>query len=129
MGFHPILLSQNGPNLTQIEQQCESSDTIDGTACDPLCLRQEKTCVKMTYYSRDDSKTIRYQTRFCGTGMDTSDNGKVITDGCHTQDHDIEYDIEACFCEDGDRCNGGGRRQMHLLMLVVAVAVSAIFNL
>lgn len=97
----------NGPNLTQIEQQCESSETIDGTACDPLCLMQDRTCVKMTYYNRDDDKTVKYQvrrnsaifvvlkgfhenatfcqTRFCGTGVDISNNGRVVTEGCALQ--------------------------------------------
>ncbi len=62
----------NGLNLTQIKQQCKSSKTTDGTACDLFFVREEKTCFKMMYYNGDVSKAI-----------DTMD----ITNDCHTLDH------------------------------------------
>jgi len=61
--FEPLVYTRgenrlNGPNLTQIEQGCKTSQTIDGTTCDPLCNMQDKTCVKLTYYNRDADKSI-----------------------------------------------------------------------
>ncbi len=42
-------------------------------------------CVKMTYFNRDEDRTIEYQTHFCGTGIDVANNGRVLGNGCHLQ--------------------------------------------
>ncbi len=40
--FEPLVFTQGeyrleGPNLTEIEQQCKAAETTDGSLCTPLC--------------------------------------------------------------------------------------------
>ena len=79
-------------------------NTVDGFTCDPTCKREENSCVQMTVTRRDKYNTVEYQTHFCGSAVDKSNKGKIVTKGCHKQKNLEELDVEACFCQ-GNFCN------------------------
>ena len=97
--------SANGPDLDQLEELCSSGGAINGASCNPLCIKSDEVCVKMTYYRRDKHRTIANYSSFCGQGVKVSDGSAAIQDSCHIQHNVNGYDVEACFC-DKDRCNG-----------------------
>ena len=43
---------ENGPDLDELERLCKSGGAIDGASCNPLCVKTDDVCVKMTYYRR-----------------------------------------------------------------------------
>jgi len=68
----------------------------------------------------------RFQARFCGTGLNMSDEGKVIEDGCHKDEGQEEYDVEACFCNDRDRCNSAHAYRSLIGALFVSLTLAAV---
>ena len=73
--------------------------------CEPYCVKNEKTCIKMTYRNRDKEKTVFKTVSFCGQARDTYDGNAALKSGCFTQENQDGVDVEACFC-DSDMCNG-----------------------
>ena len=43
---------ENGPDLEELERLCKSGGAIDGASCNPLCVKNDDVCIKMTYYRR-----------------------------------------------------------------------------
>ena len=99
--FHPFVwtygeFKNNQPLPEVIEAQCKLGD-IHGNVCDPTCMKNENTCIKMTYFVRG-SDSIANATSFCGKAMDTN-NGKAMTSGCYKEKNKDGFDVEVCFCD------------------------------
>ncbi|XP_059091402.1 uncharacterized protein LOC131886948 [Tigriopus californicus] len=131
--FEPLVWTtgvnkNNGPNTTIIEEKCQQGNTLTGGVCNPLCIKNEDSCVKMTYFKNDDDRTIEYFSSFCGKGFLLSDDGSLLENSCHTQKNDGGYDVEVCFC-DTDRCNSAHGLYMnhlvHALSTMVALWISS----
>jgi len=95
----------NQPNTTELLEKCSAGQTEENTICEPYCVKNEKTCIKMTYRNRDKEKTVFKTVSFCGQARDTYDGNAALKSGCFTQENQDGVDVEACFC-DSDMCNG-----------------------
>lgn len=89
---------QNQPNLTLLKDRCETGN-LQGKVCVPFCSKNDDdVCIKVTYYNRDDEHTPTNTTSFCGKGIDITDDGEAIKDGCITELNVDGQDVEVCFC-------------------------------
>lgn len=126
--FEPLVWTtgeykNNGPNTTIIEEKCKQGQTLSGGTCNPLCTKNEDSCVKMTYFKNDDEHTVEYFSSFCGKGFLLSDDGSLIENSCHIQKNDAGYDVEVCFC-DTDRCNSARSLLVdHFVHFMATIAV------
>jgi hypothetical protein len=123
--FEPLVWTDgqykaNGPNTTQIENKCAQGQTVDGKVCQPLCVKNEDVCVKVTYFRRDEHHTVENYTSFCGQGIKTTSNGAALKNSCHIEKGVGGYDKEVCFCNK-DRCNGAVSARLSGLFLVPAL--------
>ncbi|TRY70486.1 hypothetical protein TCAL_05416, partial [Tigriopus californicus] len=109
--FEPLVWTigpnrMNGPDLEELERLCREEGNSDGRPCFPFCRKDDgDSCVTMTYTQRDVYKTIRYQSHFCGRGVDPSNQFKALEDSCHVQYSRDDFDVSACFCQT-HKCNG-----------------------
>lgn len=118
----------NGPDLEELERLCREEGNSDGKPCFPFCRKEDgDSCVTMTYFQRDVYNTIRYQSHFCGRGVDPSNQFKALQDSCHTQYSRDDYDVSACFCQT-HKCNGSpGTISPHPSNLMQAILVTGLF--
>lgn len=131
--FEPLVWTigpnrMNGPDLEELERLCREEGNSDGKPCFPFCRKEDgDSCVTMTYFQRDVYNTIRYQSHFCGRGVDPSNQFKALQDSCHTQYSRDDYDVSACFCQT-HKCNGSpGTISPHPSNLMQAILVTGLF--